>query len=503
MKPNEGIFISIQSNIFVVLNPMKILQRYIGLFSDILKHLGSYLVSKPFHRYRRRSLNRGLLCVGVVGICLLSQITLASPSAFQASSENWGNHVNAMEKKWEKDYENYFGQDLGKVTLTASDIANTLSQISRETKMKPAVIWVVPDPEGLTSMLITPGQEAIGQVNSQVKPEQLSQSVTKLFEEINKVRNSENPSYLEPAQQLYQWIIKPFEDNLKAEKIDSLLFCLGQGLRTLPLAVLHDGKQFLIENYSLTLIPAFNLIKLDYAKLQNSQVLAMGASEFRQQSPLPAVPLELSTIVPPQKPSSSAQAENSGQWLGRTFLNQNFTIDNLKRQLASRSFEIVHLATHAEFKPGKPGNSYIQFWENKLELDQIRQLNWNDPQVELLVLSACKTAVGDADVELGFAGLAFQSGVKSALASLWYVSDTGTLALMSEFYQQLKTIPTKAEALRQTQLGMIHGDVRLQPGELLLSRGEIPLPPEIANSGADNLSHPYYWAAFSLIGSPW
>ena len=114
-----------------------------------------------------------------------------------------------------------------------------------------------------------------------------------------------------------------------------------------------------------------------------------------------------------------------------------------------------------------------------------------------------KTAVGDADVELGFAGLAFQSGVKSALASLWYVSDTGTLALMSEFYQQLKTTQTKAEALRQTQLGMIHGEVRLQQGELLLSRGEIPLPPEIANSGENNLSHPYYWAAFSLIGSPW
>lgn len=482
---------------------MKILHRYIRLFSDILKHLGSYSTVIPLNRYRRRTFHLGLLFVGVMGICLFSQITLASPPPFQVSSLNWENQVNTMEKKWEQDYENYFGQDLGKVTLTASDIAKILSQISRKTNTNPAVIWVIPEPEELVSILITPGQEAIGQANSQVKPEMVKKSVINLSEEITNLRNLESRSYLESAQQLYQWIIQPFEVKLKTEKIDTLLFCLGGGLRTLPLAALHDGEKFLIENYSITRIPAFNLIKLDYAQLKNSQVLAMGASEFRQQNPLPAVPIELSTIVQPQDQSFSDETENGEQWLGKTFLNQTFTIENLKRQLASRSFGIIHLATHAEFKPGKPGNSYIQFWENQLKLDQMRQLNWNDPQVELLVLSACKTAVGDADVELGFAGLAFQLGVKSALASLWYVSDTGTLALMSEFYQQLKTSRTKAEALRQTQLGMIRGDVRLQQGELLLSRGEISLPPEIANSGEDNLSHPYYWAAFSLIGSPW
>jgi Uncharacterized protein conserved in bacteria len=58
-----------------------------------------------------------------------------------------------------------------------------------------------------------------------------------------------------------------------------------------------------------------------------------------------------------------------------------------------------------------------------------------------MVLSACRTALGDEQTELGFAGFAFQAGVKSVLASLWYVSDEGTLALMSEFYQQLKNSP--------------------------------------------------------------
>ncbi len=482
---------------------MKILQRYIRLFSDILKHLGSNLTFRPTHRHRRPFVNGGLLALGVIGICIFSQITLASSPPVQVSSLNWENQVNVMEKKWEQDYENYFGRDLGDVTLTASDIAKILSEMGRKTNTKPAVIWVIPEPEELVSILITPGQEPIGQVNPQVKPEMVEKTVINLSQKITNPRNLGNRSYLESAQQLYQWIIEPFEAKLQEEQIDSLLFCLGKGLRTLPLAVLHDGEQYLIEKYSITRIPAFNLMKLDESQVQNSQVLAMGASEFTQLNPLPAVPIELSTIVQPQEPIFSETDENSGQWSGKTFLNQAFTINNLKRQLDSGSFGIVHLATHAEFKPGKPGNSYIQFWENQLKLDQMQQFNWNNPPIELLVLSACKTAVGDADVELGFAGLAFQSGVKSALASLWYVSDTGTLALMSEFYQQLKTTRTKAEALRQTQLGMIRGDIRLQEGELLLSRGEIPLPPEIVNSGENNLSHPYYWAAFSLIGSPW
>ncbi len=150
-----------------------------------------------------------------------------------------------------------------------------------------------------------------------------------------------------------------------------------------------------------------------------------------------------------------------------------------------------------------PSNSYIQFSDTKLDLDRIGQLGWNNPPVELLVLSACRTALGDKDAELGFAGLALQSGVKSAVASLWSVSDVGTMALMSEFYQQLKNAPIKAEALRQAQIAMLKGQVYLERGELQSSRGSVSLPPALANIEVENLSHPYYWAAFSMIGSPW
>jgi CHAT domain-containing protein len=164
---------------------------------------------------------------------------------------------------------------------------------------------------------------------------------------------------------------------------------------------------------------------------------------------------------------------------------------------------MIHLATHGEFQPGKASNSFIQLWNSKLRLDQLRQLGWNNPPVELLVLSACRTALGDEQAELGFAGFAVQAGVKSAVASLWSVSDEGTLGLMTEFYQQLRQTPIKAQALRSAQLAMLKGEVRLE-GEQLRSPGQnVSLPPQLMNQPDKTLNHPYYWAAFTMIGSPW
>jgi len=117
----------------------------------------------------------------------------------------------------------------------------------------------------------------------------------------------------------------------------------------------------------------------------------------------------------------------------------------------------------------------------------------NNPQVNLLVLSACRTAVGDEKAELGFGGLAVQSGVQTAVASLWYVSDEGTLGLMSEFYHQLRTAPIKAAALR-LEGGRLRGT----------SRGAgVELPESLQKFADTKFVHPYYWSAFVMIGSPW
>jgi len=301
---------------------------------------------------------------------------------------------------------------------------------------------------------------------------------------------SEISTYQQPAQQLYQWLVAPLEPDLKAQRINNLTFILEAGLRSLPLAALHDGTGFIVEKYSIGLMPTLSLTDTRYLDIRNTQMLAMGAAEFTEQSSLPAVPMELSTLT--------------GQlWQGTSFLNEEFTLNKLKSARNTQPFGIVHLATHGEFTSGKLSNSYIQLWDTKLQLDQVRELGFHNPPVELLVLSACKTALGDAEAELGFAGLAVLAGVKSALGSLWYVSDEGTLGFMSNFYQQLQEAPIKAEALRQTQLAMLRGEVRLENGKLISSNRIIPLPPELQNLGDKDLTHPYYWSAFTLIGSPW
>ncbi|MEQ9355617.1 CHAT domain-containing protein [Coleofasciculus chthonoplastes] len=296
--------------------------------------------------------------------------------------------------------------------------------------------------------------------------------------------------YLPVSQQLYQWLIAPLEAELASREITNLAFVVDVGLRSLPMAVLHDGNGFILERYSIGLMPSLSLTDTRYVDVRNLEVLAMGASEFTDQNPLPAVPIELATIT-------------DNLWQGESFLNSTFTPQRLKRVRNRTPFGILHLATHGEFKSGKPENSYIQFWDTKLYLDQIRELGLNNPPVELMVLSACRTALGDEEAELGFTGLAVQAGVKSALGSLWYVSDEGTLGLMTTFYSQLKEVPIKAEALRQAQLAMIRGEVRIEKGQLVTPNGTIPLPPQLADLPDRELTHPYYWSAFTLVGSPW
>ncbi len=404
--------------------------------------------------------------------------------------KNFIETVNKVEQHWEKQYEDYFSQNLADFSLKAEDIAKTLTKLSQETATKPAVIWVYPRKKQLQLLIITPGKKPKIYSIKDADNVTLIKVVKQLKSEITNPSKRETKSYLEPAQKLYDWMIKPLELTLKSEKIDTLIFCLGDGLRTTPLATLHDGEKFLIEKYSITRIPAFNLMKTGYNPLKDSPILAMGASTFSQLESLPAVPIELDQITQ--------------IWSGKRFINQQFTIKNLQEQRQKHPFRIVHLATHAEFNPGKPDQSYIQLWDHeKIRLNEIDKLKLDQPPVDLLVLSACRTALGDQEAELGFAGLTVKSGVKSVLASLWNVSDLGTMALMIEFYENLQKIPLKAEALRQVQIAMLTGKVKLKSGKLQGYRGDLPLPSELAKLADESFSHPFYWSAFTMIGNPW
>ncbi|MEG3964860.1 CHAT domain-containing protein, partial [Microcoleus sp. S36a_B3] len=396
-----------------------------------------------------------------------------------------------LEKSFSQEFREYFGINTTDELLSPDEIKKKLASVGAETGTKPSLIYLFSREEKLDLMLVTSCGAVVHKTVSQANREELLKVVTEFRGEITKPGARTTTSYLPSAQKLYKWMVAPLEEDLQKCETDTISFVVDRGLRGMPFAALHDGKQFLVEKYSLSLMPSINLTDSRYVDLRNSQVLAMGASEFSELNPLPAVPAEIAAI--------------SREWPGASFLNEGFTLENLKQQHQSRPFGIIHLATHGEFRPGAPSNSFIQLWDSRLRLDQLQNLRLNNPQVNLLVLSACRTAVGDESAELGFGGLALQAGVQTALGSLWYVSDEGTLGLMNEFYQHLKTAPIKAAALREAQIAMLRGDVRLEGGKLRgSSRGEgVELPQSLQGFADLKLSHPYYWSAFVMIGSPW
>lgn len=399
--------------------------------------------------------------------------------------------LSLLDKSFSQEFGEYFGLNISNELVSSEEIQKKLASVGAETGTKPGLIYLFSQREELNLVLVTSCGEVVHKSVPSANREELLKVVNEFRGEITKPGVRGTTTYLPSSQQLYKWMIAPLEDSLKKCETDTISFVVDRGLRGMPFAALHDGQQFLVEKYSLSLMPSINLTETRYVDIRNSQVLAMGASEFSELNPLPAVPAEIAAI--------------SREWPGVSFLNEGFTFDNLKRQHESRPFGIIHLATHGEFRPGAPNNSFIQLWDSRLRLDQLPDLRLNDPQVNLLVLSACRTAVGDAQAELGFGGLALQAGVQTALGSLWYVSDEGTLGLMNEFYQQLKTAPIKAAALRQAQIAMLRGDVRLEGGRLRgSSRGEgVELPQSLQGFADLKLSHPYYWSAFVMIGSPW
>lgn len=422
------------------------------------------------------------------------------------------NSLLSLDRNRAEKYADYFGNGYTSFNINAENIRTTLIKVSSKTGKKSAIIYINLFSDRLELLLFSPEGSAIRKTVPEANRESIIKLAKEFRAEILNPRKLNTTSYKASAQKLYSLLIAPLETDLQKKNINTLLFSMDSGLRSLPLAALYDGKQFLVEKYSLSIIPAISLTDTRYVSLKNASVLAMGAAQFDRLAPLPAMPKELSTIV--------------DLWQGKSFLNEQFTLNNLKLQRSRNPYQIIHLATHGEFKPGAASESFIQLWDGKLQLNQLRQLGWNNPPVELLVLSACRTAIGDETTEMGFAGLAFQAGVKSALASLWSVSDEGTLALMSEFYHQLKTAPIKAEALRAAQIAMIQGQVRIENGVLhgpfvaakrggqksqqaipeMPGNGDLPAfgnPLRADSFAVQNFTHPYFWSAFTMIGSPW
>ena len=294
----------------------------------------------------------------------------------------------------------------------------------------------------------------------------------RVFEEL---RQSLNPAFLPaevlpPAQQVYDWLLRPARAELERQGIKTLVFVLDGFLRSLPMAVLHDGKQYLVERYNIALNPGLQLVESRSLSPKRLRALVGGLAQSRQGfSALPGVETEIEQIA----------SKISAQVL----LNKDFTRSNFQQRIETLPFSVVHLATHGEFS-SEAKDTFILTWDNRINVKDLDRLlkgqgksaTLRDRQpIELLVLSACQTAKGDNRAALGLAGIAIRSGARSTLATLWSVQDRSTALLVADFYRNLiEASATKAEALRQAQLSLLH---------------------------SSRYNHPYYWSPFVLLGN--
>jgi CHAT domain-containing protein len=335
-----------------------------------------------------------------------------------------------------------------------------------------AVLYPIILPDRLDVILKLPNQD-LRHYKTVIAEDKVERVVEDLREYLRDVTRTAQVKQL--SQEIYDWLIRPAEAELSKSGIKTLVFVLDGTLRNLPMSVLYDKQQqkYLVEKYAIAVAPGLQL--LDPQPLQKVRLNTLTAGvaaersiENRKFPSLENVPRELQEIKS-EVPSS------------QELLNQQFTETNLQNQLGSASFSVVHLATHGEFS-SDPEKTFIVTWDELLKVKEFDKLlrvsdtgqsnNSNTNNIQLLVLSACKTAVGDKRAALGLAGVAVRAGARSTVATLWSVDDESTANLMSKFYQELKAGVNKAEALQHAQLAVFAQQ-----------------------------KNPYFWAPFVLVGN--
>ncbi len=273
-------------------------------------------------------------------------------------------------------------------------------------------------------------------------------------------------AFFTPARELHDWLIRPIDDLLQQYDIDTLVVAPDAALRLIPFSTLHSGKKFLIERYAIATVPGISMTDASQAGLSEADVLLSGLSDAVQGfSALPNVPAELNDI------GEITQAD-------QVLHNQKMTVDELTAAITAKGYPIVHMATHGVFG-GSAEDTFLLTYDGRLDMNRLSDLikigRFRDQPVELLTLSACQTALGDERAALGLAGVAVKAGVRSVIATLWFVDDEATSATIRDFYRRLRQPGMhKAQALQQAQQALM---------------------------AQSRFRHPAYWAPFLLIGS--
>ena len=270
---------------------------------------------------------------------------------------------------------------------------------------------------------------------------------------------------------LYDVLIAPVTSLLSSLPAHLIIVPYGP-LHKLPFHALYDGTRFLIENFQMSYLPASSLL------------LHLGSADREVNNPGGSIehtgkpPLVFGYSQNGQLQRVYDEVKTVATLLGGTcYLDKEATIANLIEQ--SSSSPIIHLATHGQSRLDAPNFSYIRLADG--QLNAVDAFSLDLTACELVALSGCETGLalssgGDEQLGLGRAFLA--AGANSLLMSLWSVEDSATSELMKLFYQHLLHGESKVQALRAAQCHFLRQD----------------------DSMPAMYAHPYFWAAFRLVG---
>lgn len=352
----------------------------------------------------------------------------------------------------------------------------TLTEALAQSHTQAAALYSIALPDALAVIFLAPDGTLRHSLHP-VSPQALTNAALLMRSSLNPAFSAEK--HLSISRQLYHWLVEPFEAELAAQGTETLVFVLDGVLRNVPMATLYDGDRYLVERFEVTLTPGLKIVPPNPKSLQKSQILIAGLTEGRSGfQDLPGVLREVNTL-------SQVFAQKRLRF--DSFLDERFTQERLHRDLAQGKTTILHLATHGQFS-SDPNQTFIltgDDWlnphtlQNRILAKEFTSLLNFEPgtlaPLDLLVLSACQTALGDEQASLGLAGLAARSGASSTIGTLWAIDDQVTADLMIDFYKGLiQGGETKAAALRRSQLQLLHSETH---------------------------AHPYYWAPFILVGN--
>ena len=377
------------------------------------------------------------------------------------------------------------------LTLSAyKDLQTRLNRLGKRI----ALFYTLVLDDRLELVLLPPGKPPIRR-SVAIKRTELEKMIQTFRQDLQ----DPNSQVKETAQKLYSQLIKPIESELQQADVQSIIYAPDGQMRYIPLAALYDGKQWLTERYQINYLTALALTKLEPESTHDPRVLAGAFTQgnYSVQAAGQTFNFQGLPFAKTEVEGLSAAIPNTTKLFDKAF-NRDAILSQIK------NYSIVHMATHAVFVKGAPENSFILMGDgNRINLKEIEE--WKLPDVTLVVLSACQTALGGElgnGLEiLGFGYQLQRTGVRASIASLWEVSDGGTQTLMDALYARLKSGKmTKAEALHEAQISLIRGKNQ-SSGK---TRSSVRI--ESGNSGQNapisrNLSHPYYWSPFILIGN--